>query len=94
MFLSENEPIPRWNRPILNIAKIMKYFLSSVAEAEMGDLFLTAKEMVPVIHTFTLMGWHQPPSPIQGDKSTTVGMTNSTPVPRKSKYWYLRLNGL
>ena len=43
IFLSENEPIPRWNGPILNIAHIMRYVLSSAAEAEIGDLFLTAK---------------------------------------------------
>ena len=43
IFLSENEPIPRWNWPILTIAQIMKYVLSLAAEAEMGDLFLTAK---------------------------------------------------
>ena len=36
IFLSENEPIPRWNGPILTIAKMMKYVLSSVTEAEMG----------------------------------------------------------
>ena len=50
--------------------------------------------MVPVRHTLTEMGWHQPTSPIQCDKSTAAGMKNSTLVPRKSKYWYLRLNWL
>ena len=34
----------------------MIYVLSSAAEAEMGDLFLTAKEMVPLRHKFTKMG--------------------------------------
>ena len=32
ILLSENEPIPRWNGPILTIAQIMKYVLSSEAE--------------------------------------------------------------
>ena len=41
--LSENEPIPRWNGPILTIALIIKCVLSSVEEAEMGALLLTAK---------------------------------------------------
>ena len=48
IFLSENDSIPRWNGPILTIAQIMKYFVSSAAEAEMTALFLTAKEMVPL----------------------------------------------
>ena len=43
ILLYENEPIPRWNGPILTIAPIMKYVMSSAAEAEMGALFLTAK---------------------------------------------------
>ena len=64
----------------------MKYVLSLASEAEMGDLFLTAKEIVPVRHTLTKMGWHQPPLPIQCDNSTASGMKNSTLVPRKSKY--------
>ena len=33
IFLSENETIPRWNGTILTIAQIMKYVLSSAAEA-------------------------------------------------------------
>ena len=41
--ISENETIPHWNGPILTIAQIMKYVLSSAAEAEMGALFLTEK---------------------------------------------------
>ena len=71
---------------------MMKYLLSSAAEAEMGALFLTEKEMVPVIHTLTEIGWHQPSSPINCDNSTAVGMKNYTLLPCKSKYWDLRLN--
>ena len=33
IFLSENEPIPRWNGPILTIVQMMKYVLSSAAES-------------------------------------------------------------
>ena len=92
IFLSENKPIPRWNGPVLTIAKIMKYVVSSDAEAEITALFLTEKEMVPLWHTLIEMGWKQPPSPIQSDNSNAVGMTNCTLIPRKSKTWDLRLN--
>ena len=94
VFLSENDPIPRWNGPLLTIAQIMKYVVSSAAEAEMTALFLTAKEMVPLRNTLTEMGWKQPPSPLQSDNSTAVGMTNSTLIPKKSRSWDLRLNWL
>ena len=94
IFLSENESIPRWNGPVLTIAQIMKYVVSSAAEAEMTALFLTAKEMVPLQNTLRKMGWPQPPTPLQSDNSTAVVMTNRTLIPRKSKNWDLRLNWL
>ena len=94
IFLSENDSIPRWNGPLLTIAQIMKYVVSSAAEAEMTDLFLTAKEMVPLRNTLTEMGWKQPPSPLQSDNYTAVGMTNSTLIPKKSRSWDLQLNWL
>ena len=52
--------------------------MSSAAEAEMTALFLTAKDMVPLRHTLTKMGWKNPPSPLQSDNFTDVGMTNCT----------------
>ena len=64
IFLSENESFPRWNRPLLTIAQIMKYVVCSAAETEMTALFLTAKDMVPLCYTLTEMGWKQPPSPL------------------------------
>ena len=51
IFFSENESITHWNGPILTIAQILKYVVSSAAEAEMNALFLMAKEMVLLRHT-------------------------------------------
>ena len=92
IFLSENESIPRWNGPILTISQIMKYVVSSYAEAEMTALFLTAKEMVTFSHTLTETSWKQPPSRLQSDNSTAVGITNCTLIPCKLKSWDLHLN--
>ena len=89
IFLSEKDSIPRWNEPLLTIAQIMRYAVSSAAEAEMTALFLTAKEMVPLQNTLTEMGWKQPPSPLQSNNYTAVGMTNSTLIPKKSRSWDL-----
>ena len=57
IFLSENEPKPKLNGPILTIAQIIKTVMVSAAEAEMGALFLTAKKMIPLCHTLIEMGW-------------------------------------
>ena len=94
IFLSENDSIPRWNGTILTIAQIMRYVVSSAAEAETTALFLTAKEMVPLQNNLTEMGWKQTPSPPQSDNSTTVGMTNSTLIQKQSRSWDLQLNWL
>ena len=91
IFLSEGDDFPRWNGPVLTIAQIMKYILSSAAEAETAALFLTVKEMVSLRNTLKEMGWKQPASPLQCDNSTAVGYTNKTIVSKKSKSWDLRL---
>ena len=43
IFLSEDGPEPRWNGPILTIAQIIKLFMPSAAEAELGTLYVAAK---------------------------------------------------
>ena len=52
--------------------------MSSAAEAELGDLFLNAKEAVPIRTTLIEMNWPQPPTPIQVGNSTAVGIANQT----------------
>ena len=83
IFFSENESIPSWNGPILKIAQIMRYVVSSAAEVEMNALFLTAEEMAPLCHMLTKMGWKHPPSPLKSDNSIAVGIANCTLIPRK-----------
>ena len=46
IFLSDKSPRPPWNGPILSIALLIKFILSSAAEAELGALYTTAKEMI------------------------------------------------
>ena len=43
IFLSENDPEPRCNGSVLTIAKIIKFGMTSAAEAELGAIFITAK---------------------------------------------------
>ena len=47
--LSENDAMPQWNRPVLTLAEIIKLFMSSASEAELGAIFITAKEMVTMV---------------------------------------------
>lgn len=94
IMLSENDLIPRANGSVLTVAQIIKFVMSSAAEAELAALFITAKEMVPLRQTLIEMGWPQPKAPIQTDNSTAVGVTNSTIVPRRTKSMDMRLHWL
>ena len=69
--------------------------MASAAEAEMAELYITAKNMVPLRNTLIEMGWTQPQTPIQTDNSTAVGLTNKKIVNKATnstdmKLWWLR----
>ena len=69
--------------PLLNgiihvVYKILRNIISSAAEAELAALFLNAKEEVPIHTTLIKMNWPQPPTPIQVENSTAVGIVNHT----------------
>ena len=83
--ISEDTPVPTINGPVLIVAQIIKFVMSSAAEAEIAGLFVCAKSMVLLRTTFIEMVWPQPKSPIQCDKSTSVGVSNNTIIQRKTK---------
>ena len=59
--------------------------MSSAAEAELAALFVTAKDMVTLIQTLVEIKWPQRQSPIQTNNSASVGVTNNTIVPKRTK---------
>ena len=64
IFLEEDDPIPKWNGPVLTIAQIIKFVMASASEAELGAMFITAQAMVSQRNTLEEMGCKQPCSPI------------------------------
>jgi hypothetical protein len=56
IFVSKNNPFPKHNGQALSISQIMKFVMSSAAKAELGALYTTAKEMVPLHQTLIEMG--------------------------------------
>ena len=51
IFLSENDPMPWWNGPVLTLSHMIKFVMSTASEAEVGVLFVTAQEMVAMKNT-------------------------------------------
>ena len=65
IIISEDTPVPISNGPVLTVAQIIKFVMSSAAEAKIDGLFICAKAMVPLRNTLIGMGWPQPKSSIQ-----------------------------
>ena len=94
IFLSENDAMPRWNGPVLTLAKIIKFVTSSASKAELGAMFITAQEMIAMRQTLQEMKWPQPKSPLQTDNSAAAGVVNNTIVPKNLKTMDRRLHWL
>ena len=65
IFLSEKDPKPKLNGPVLTITKIIKDVMASADESEMAALYITHKNIIPLCNTLIETGLPQPKSPIQ-----------------------------
>jgi hypothetical protein len=65
------------NGAVLNIAQLSKAVTSSAAEAELGTLYINACKAVPQCQTLAEMGHKQPPTPMQTNNSTALGVVNN-----------------
>ena len=68
---------------MLTLANIIKFVMSSASEAELGENFITAQEMVAMRQTLEEIKWPQPKSPIHTDNSAAASVFNNIIVPRK-----------
>ncbi len=71
-FLSSDTEDPINNGAVLNIPQLIKAVMFSTAEAELGALYINAREAVPQCQTLAEMGHKQPPTPMQTDNSTSL----------------------
>ena len=94
IFLAKYKPVPRWNVPILTISQVIKHFMSSAAESELGAIFIIAKKLVPMWQNLIDVCWPHPPTSIQTDNSMTAGVVNDTIIALKTKSVDLRLHWL
>ncbi len=93
-YFSNNNPTPPNNGAVLTVATIIKNVMSLVAEAELGALYLNAKETIYLQQILREMGHPQPPTPIQTDNTTAEGMVNNIVQPRHTKAMDMRFHWL
>jgi hypothetical protein len=66
------------NGAIFIIMKVLKHVMSSAAEAEIGAVFINAKEGAVLRTTLEELGQKQPPTPMETDNTTATGYSNGT----------------
>ena len=79
-----------FNGAIFILAKIIKSVMSSAAEAEVGSLYMNAREAIPLIYTCEELGHIQLPIPIKTDNSTVSGIINKKVKLKRAKAFDMR----
>jgi hypothetical protein len=93
-FLSSDEADPIDNRAVLNIPALVKAVMSSAAEAELGALYINACKAFPQCHTLEAMGHKQPPSLMETDNTTAIGVVNNNIQLKCTKAMDMRIHWL
>jgi hypothetical protein len=78
------------NGAILIISKVFKHVMSSASEAEIGAVFINAKEGAVLRTTFEELGHPQPPTPMETDNTTATGYINGTIKQKRTKAMDMR----
>ena len=68
--------------------------MSSAAEAELGALYINSREAIPQRHLLIEMGHPQPPTPMQVDNSTALGVVKKTMQQKQTKAMDMRFHWL
>jgi hypothetical protein len=76
-FMSSKTPCPHNNSAVLTIAQIIKAVMFLAAEAKIGALCINCWEAVPACHTLEFLGHPQPPTLIQTDNTTALGIVSN-----------------
>jgi hypothetical protein len=76
-FVSNNTAKSPNNGAILIIAQIIKAVMSSAAEAEVRALYVNCREAILAHHTLNFIGHPPPPTPMQMDNTTAIGVVNN-----------------
>ena len=94
LFLSKDVEHPPNNGAVLNVAQIIKAVMTSAAEAEIGAMFINAREAVPARKTLEEMGHAQPRTPMQTDNTAAHAVVSNNVQPRRTKAMDMRFHWL
>ena len=92
--MSSNAAISANNGAVLNIAQIIKTVMTSAAEAEIGAMYINARESVPQRMTLSEMGHPQPRTPMQTNNLAAHAVVTNNVQPRRTKSMDMRFHWL
>jgi hypothetical protein len=78
------------NGAVLTLSTILRVVVTFAAEAEIGALYLNAKEGVNIRNILWEMGHPQPATPMQTDNATAHGILRGTCKQQRSEAIYMR----
>jgi hypothetical protein len=78
------------NGAISIISTVLKHVMSSEAEAEIGAVFINAKEGAVLRTTLEELGHPHLPTPLETDNTTTTGYSNGTTKQKRTKAMDMR----
>ena len=85
---------PPKNGAVINILQIMKTIISSEAEAEIGAMYVNAREAVPARQSLNEMGHRQPRTPMQTDNTAAHSIVTNNVQPKRTKAIDMRFHWL
>ena len=86
--------IPPNNGAVITISQIIKAVMSSADAAELCALFINFCETIPAKVFLEEMEYKQPPTPMQTDNTTALGVINNNIVSKKLKLMDMIINWL
>ena len=84
-FLSSDIANPINNGAVLNLVQLIKAVKSLAVEAELSALYINACKAIPQRQCLEEMGHKQPPTPMQTDNTTALGVVNNNIQPKRTK---------
>ena len=83
--MSSDHEIPANNGAVHTIAQIIKNVMASACEAEIGAMFVNAREAVPMRQTLLEMGHPQPKTSMQTDNTAANQVVTNNVQPKRTK---------
>ena len=93
-FVTDESENPPKNGAVITISQIIKAVMSLEAEAELFALFVNCREAIPERIVLEEMGYKQPPTPMQIDNKTALGVANNNIFSKRLKSMDIRINWL